>query len=110
MPSTPECICRQDELFVDENRWFLNPDPLGCPKHRPTKRYCKFHHNGFYGNCSACARYDSKQIQKTIVALLSDLLEEQVESRKALNSILYQAVQIRKNTNVQGIPSDSGEA
>jgi len=61
------CLCRQDRSVVDEERWFLNPDPLGCPAHRPTKRYCKFHHVGFYGNCPDCARYDLKQLLKQIL-------------------------------------------
>ncbi len=89
MPSTPNpglwregdtivCRCRQEEDFVDENRWFFNPDPLGCPKHRPVKQYCRYHHSGFYGNCSLCASYDAKQLQKEIVRLLGIIADATV--------------------------------
>jgi len=38
----------------EPDAYSLNPDALGCPKHRPIKQYCRIHHVGFYGDCPPC--------------------------------------------------------
>lgn len=100
MPSTPEeaepvCLCSQGVEAVEANRWFLNPDPLGCPVHRPIKQYCKYHHSGFYGNCSACARYDTIENQDKIVGLLELLVIRFTEVEVYLRAVVHPEVVLK---------------
>lgn len=50
--------------------WCHNPDPLGCPEHRPTKQYCRMHHAGFYGSCSKCRFDENSELLKNLLFLL----------------------------------------
>jgi len=81
------CICA--DCDPSDPNWeppiyATNPHALGCPRHRPTKMYCRIHHNGFYGHCNPCqvaaivaqSAHPSADIvhQKEVIAKLVDEL------------------------------------
>lgn len=49
------CLCDiQDKEPSTFSRYSTTQDRVKCPKHKPTKMYCRIHYNGFYGHCQAC--------------------------------------------------------
>ncbi len=57
--SSGDCICgprKKVQIIFD------NPNPLGCPKHRTKKMYCRLHHVGFYGDCDQCSGRELRRL------------------------------------------------
>lgn len=78
-----KCLCRENPTQDPDWEcpiWNTNPDGLGCPVHRPTKQYCRIHHNGFYGDCHPCTW--SKIAQALTVVEPEPEIEPQVENQK----------------------------
>jgi len=106
-PTTPQqldytkCLCRENLPAQDPDWecpiWSSNPDGLGCPVHRPTKTYCRVHHNAFYGDCHPCQLASLLAEARPQIPLESTPLEEnsapgEAEILKAQKEVIEAAI------------------
>lgn len=85
MVGVKPCFCTpRVKPHATAPRWSDNPDALGCPKHRPTKQYCRVHHNGFYGVCEPCS-YQGREAK----------LEAQMQQMDVLLGLVDRLLQLK---------------